>query len=98
MTKTQTVEAQEADDDLGDLAGDALHGVEAQEVLDDTEFTKVRFVGMSLDSLSDAFKIGDEMEFRVRARCLAVGDEARKGDLSSVRHVVKMDVLSVTRL
>jgi len=98
MTKNQTAEAPEIPDDLGEIAGEALHGVEQQEMLDDTEFTKVRFVGMSLDSLSDQFKIGDEMEFRVRARCLAVGDEARKGDLSSVRHVVKMDVLSVTRL
>lgn len=87
----------EHDDDLGAIAGEALAGTETQEVLDDTDFTKVKFVGMSFDSLEDDIKIGTEMEFRVRARCVGVADEARKSD-GGIRHVVKMDVQSVQRL
>lgn len=82
---------------LGDIADESLHNAETQEVLDDTDYTKVKFVGMSFDSLSDDIKIGQELEFRVRARCMGVGDEARKSD-GGIRHIVKMDVLSVQKL
>lgn len=86
---------------LADAAGAALSSVPdddgaAQETLDGTDYTKVKFVGMSFDSLGkeDAPRIGDEMTFLVRARCVASGDEASKRD-GGIRHVVKMDVQSV---
>lgn len=83
-------------DDLGDIAGEALSGAETQEVLDDTDFTKVRFVGMSFDSLDQGIQIGDELVLRVRARCIGVGQEARKAD-GAIRNLAKMDVQSVQR-
>lgn len=83
-------------DDLGDIAGEALSGAETQEVLDDTDFMKVKFVGMAFDSLDQEIEIGDEMVFRVRARCIGVGQEARKSD-GAIRNLAKMDVQSVQR-
>ena len=82
-------------DDLGEIAGEALSGAETQEVLDDTDFTKVRFVGMSFDSLDQGIQIG-ELVLRVRARCIGVGQEARKSD-GAIRNLAKMDVQSVQR-
>lgn len=83
-------------DDLGNVAGEALAGAETQEVLDDTDYIKVKFVGMSFDSLDDEIKIGDEMTFLVRARCIGTAVEARKTD-GALRNIVKMDVQSVQR-
>ena len=73
---------------------DVLEGGATQDVLDDTDYTKVKFVGMSFDSLDKDVKIGDEKTFIVRARCIGTADEASKRD-GSIRHVVKMDVQSV---
>lgn len=83
---------------LGDAATEALadvveHGG-TQDVLEDTDYTKVKFVGMSFDSLERNIKIGDEKEFIVRARCIGTAEEASKRD-GSIRNVVKMDVQSV---
>jgi hypothetical protein len=83
---------------LGDAAQSALQDVlehgGTQDVLEDTDYTKVRFVGMSFDSLDHGIKIGDEKTFIVRARCVGTADEASKQD-GHVRHIVKMDVQSV---
>lgn len=61
--------------DLGDVAQDALDGLEEQEVLDGTDFTKIKFVGMSTDVVEDTLKIGDVEYFVVRARCVGTGTE-----------------------
>lgn len=88
---------------LGDAAAAAIGtlGDPSQEPLDGTEFAKVKFVGMAFDSLRaedarDEVKIGDELTFIVRARCVGTGDEANKRD-GSIRHIVKMDVQSVIK-
>lgn len=86
---------------LGDAAQSALSDLSdgeyagTQDVLADTDFLKVRFVGMSFDSLDKSVKIGDEMTFLVRARCIGTAEEASKQD-GSIRHIAKMDVQSVT--
>lgn len=84
---------------LGEVAAAGLHAVTEeqggiQEALDGVNPTKVKFVGMSFDSLEETIKIGDELVFVVRARCIGLGDEASKRD-GSIRHTVKMDVASV---
>lgn len=83
---------------LGDAAKAALADVAdgTQSVLEETNFTKVKFVGMSFDSLDAGINIGDEMTFLVRARCIGTADEASKRD-GAIRHVVKMDVQSVVK-
>lgn len=82
---------------LGDAAAQALDSMGdemgAQQVLDGTDYAKVKFVGMSYDSLETEFKIGDEATFLVRARCVGSGDEEMRD--GHIRHVVKMDVRSV---
>lgn len=81
--------AQEA---LADLAGGEFAGT--QDVLEDTDYLKVRFVGMAFDSLEKDIRIGDEKTFLVRARCIGTAEEASKQD-GSIRHIAKMDVQSV---
>lgn len=81
--------AQEA---LGNLGGSEYAGT--QEVLEDTDYLKVKFVGMSFDSLDKGIKIGDEQTFTVRARCIGTAEEASKVD-GQIRHIAKMDVQSV---
>lgn len=85
---------------LGEAAasafGDNLEGIHgAQETLDGTEYLKVRFVGMSMDSLDDEIGLGDELTFIVRARCVGEGTDLAKTD-GHKRRFVKMDVQSVT--
>ena len=79
---------------LGDAAAAALHGDGEQGVFDETQATKVKFTGMGFDSFEGAPKIGDEMTFQVRARCIGVGAELMK-TTGTTRHTVRMDVLSV---
>lgn len=83
------------EEDLGAVAQDSLEGVEGQGVLDETDYTKVKFLGMGMNSLNHDIKIGDVMDFHVRARCIGVGDEAGKND-DQIRHIVKMDVQSTS--
>ena len=65
----------------------------AQAMLEGTEYTKVKFVGMSFDTLSTDVKIGDEMTFIVKGRVKGVADEEdAKGN---VNHVAKVKVSSV---
>ena len=81
---------------LGDAATAALSSVgdPSQEAFDGMEnLNKVKFVGMSMDSLDDLPKIGTEMVFLVRARCIGTGEEEMRD--GHVRHFAKMDVQSV---
>lgn len=84
---------------LGEAAASAFGDLEsiggAQEALDGTEYLKVRFVGMSMDSLDDEIGLGDELTFVVRARCVGEGTDLAKTD-GHKRRFVKMDVQSVT--
>ncbi len=82
--------AQEA---LADLAGADYQGT--QDALEDTDYLKVKFVGMAFDSLDKDIKIGDERTFLVRARCVGTAEEASKRDGTAIRHIAKMDVQSV---
>lgn len=84
---------------LGEAAGaafganlDGLSGT--QEELDGTDYLKVRFVGMAMDSLEDEIALGDELTFIVRARCVGEGTDLAKTD-GHRRRFVKMDVSSV---
>lgn len=79
---------------LADAAAAAFGDKGEQGEFDETESTKVKFVGMQYDAFEENIKIGDEMVFVVRARCTGVGDEYMKAS-GNIRHVVKMDVLSV---
>ena len=83
---------------LGDAAMAALTEMTetagaAQTEFENMDYAKVKFVGMSFDSLETNIVIGDEHTFLVRARCVGTGDEALKD--GHIRHVVKMDVSSV---
>lgn len=85
---------------LGEAAasafGENLEGIGgAQETLEGTDYLKVRFVGMSMDSLDDEISLGDELTFIVRARCVGEGTDLAKTD-GHKRKFVKMDVQSVT--
>lgn len=79
------------------LADAALAGLPpgeaTQDQFDETNFAKVKFVGMSFDTLDHDMKIGDEAHFLVRARCVGTGDEEMND--GHVRTVAKMRVLSV---
>ena len=83
---------------LGEAAQQALSefGDDAavQEPLDGTDYLKVKFVGMSMDSLEDEIPLGKEMTFLVRARCIGDGNEMSKQD-GHIKRFVKMDVSSV---
>lgn len=89
----------EADDNvvgLGDAAATAVShiGDPSQHALEGMEnLNKVKFVGMSMDSLDDLPKIGDEVTFLVRTRCVGTGEEEMRD--GHVRHFAKMDVQSV---
>lgn len=86
--------AKDQEEDLGDVASGALDGVESQEVLEGTDYTKIKFVGMSTDLLEDTLKIGDVEHFVVKARCVGVGtEEMADGHLRNYR---KMKVESVS--
>lgn len=84
---------------LGEAAASAFGDLEGipgtQEALDGTEYLKVRFVGMSMDSLDDEIELGQELTFVVRARCVGEGVDLAKTD-GHKRRFVKMDVQSVT--
>lgn len=79
---------------LADAAASALSGDNVQEEFEETEATKVKFVGMQYDAFEENIKIGDEVTFTVRARCSGVGDEYMQSS-GNIRHYVKMDVQSV---
>ncbi|QOP66226.1 hypothetical protein SEA_DANIELLEIGNACE_86 [Arthrobacter phage DanielleIgnace] len=84
---------------LGDAAqaafGENLEGLSGtQEELDGTDFLKVKFVGMSMDSLDREIGLGDEYTFLVKARCTGNGTDLAKTD-GHQRRFVKMDVNSV---
>lgn len=83
---------------LADAAASAMDDIAAQDgaaqqTLDGTDYTKIKFVGMSFDTLDTAVKIGDEMTFVVTGRVKGVADEEdAKGN---VNHVAKVKVSSV---
>lgn len=80
---------------LADAATAALSGGDgAQGEFDETQATKVKFAGMGYDAFEESIKIGDEITFLVRTRCIGVGDEVMKS-AGTVRHMVKMEVQSV---
>ena len=83
---------------LGDAAAAALEGFDdgaaQQDPLDGTDYLKVKFVGMSMDSLEEEIPLGKELVFTVRARCTGNGNEMSKQD-GHIKRFVKMDVQSV---
>lgn len=79
---------------LAEAAASALSGDDVQGEFEETESTKVKFVGMQYDAFEESIKIGDEVTFTVRARCSGVGDEYMASS-GNIRHYVKMDVQSV---
>lgn len=84
---------------LGDAATSALsefggeNGVE-QDPLEGTDYLKVKFVGMSMDSLEDEIALGSLLTFTVEARCIGEGTDISKQD-GHKKRFVKMDVQSV---
>lgn len=78
---------------LAEAAQAALSGDEDDPFEGMENTTKVKFVGMAMDSLEDDMRIGTEYAFIVRARCVGVGDEAMTD--GHVRHTAKMKVESV---
>ena len=83
---------------LGEAAQSALsefseEGAE-QEALEGTDYLKVKFMGMSMDSLEDDIALGAMMTFTVQARCIGEGTDISKQD-GHKKRFVKMDVQSV---
>ncbi|QGJ96517.1 hypothetical protein SEA_BEATUSCOMEDENTI_78 [Arthrobacter phage BeatusComedenti] len=83
---------------LGEAASAALDeyadGTAEQEPLDGTDYLKVKFLGMSMDSLEDDIPLGQELTFLVRARCIGEGTDISKQD-GHKKRFRKMDVQSV---
>ena len=83
---------------LGDAAaaaiGDAVDGAAIQDPLEGTDYLKVKFVGMSMDSLEDTIQLGSNLTFVVQARCIGEGTDLSKVD-GHEKRFVKMDVQSV---
>lgn len=73
--------------DIGDADG------AAQAQFEGMDFTKIKFVGVQYDTLELGPKIGDVLDFHVRGKVVAVGDEAMKD--GHIRHVAKVEVDSV---
>lgn len=83
------------DTGLADAATAALSGDDGtQEALDGMEnATKIKFVGMSFDTLDDAPSIGREISFLVRGRVVGHGQEEMAD--GHIRDTAKVKVLSV---
>lgn len=83
---------------LGDAAQSAMAEFgddgATQEPLDGTDYLKVKFMGMSMDSLEDEIELGTMMTFVVEARCIGTGTDLSKQDGHQKRYA-KMDVQSV---
>lgn len=64
-----------------------------QEPIEGLDACRVKFVGMSMDSLDDPPEIDDEMTFIVRTRCVGAGRKRMKdGELRRTRD---MEVLTL---
>ena len=83
---------------LGEAAQSALHEFgddgAVQEPLEGTDYLKVKFMGMSMDSLEEDIELGSMMTFTVEARCIGEGTDISKTD-GHKKRFVKMDVQSV---
>lgn len=64
-----------------------------QEPIEGLESVRVKFVGMSMDSLEDPPEIDDEMTFVVRMRCVGSGRQRMKD--GELRHTRSMEVLTL---
>lgn len=79
---------------LGEAADAGLTNLGEQDALDGMESaTKIKFVGMSYDTLDDAPTIGSEVVFLVRGRVVGHGQEEMAD--GHVRETAKVKVLSV---
>jgi hypothetical protein len=63
------------------------------DTLDGTDFTKIKFVGMSADLVEESIKIGSEVTFTVKSRCVGIGEEELAD--GHIRDFRKMHVVSV---
>lgn len=83
---------------LGEAAQSALSEFgddsATQDALDGTDYLKVKFMGMSMDSLEEEIALGSMMTFTVEARCIGEGTDISKQD-GHKKRFVKMDVQSV---
>lgn len=83
---------------LADAAQEAsgyLVETATQEPLDGTDTLKIKFVGVSFDSIDMDLKIGTEMAFLVTGRVVGRSEEESKRD-HMLRHTAKFEVGSVT--
>lgn len=85
---------------LADVADAGLSAVPEPEgpdqgAFENTDYTKVTFVGTNYQTLDYTPKIGDEVEFIVKGRIVEVGDRALKSGFT--QHFGKCDVASVTK-
>lgn len=64
-----------------------------QDSIEGLEACRVKFVGMSMDSLEDPPEIDDEMTFVVRTRCVGSGRQRMKD--GELRHTRSMEVLTL---
>lgn len=83
---------------LGDAAAAAVANISEgvdQEALDGTDYTKVKFVGISMDSLEENVpRLGEERTFIVKGRCIGSGTQLSKQDGHEKKYV-QIDVSSV---
>ncbi|MGH3994724.1 MAG: hypothetical protein ACRDSN_19955 [Pseudonocardiaceae bacterium] len=64
-----------------------------QDSIEGLEACRVKFVGMSMDSLEDPPEIDDERTFVVRTRCVGNGRQRMKD--GELRHTRSMEVLTL---
>jgi hypothetical protein len=83
------------DGQLGDAARAAIGhtGEPTQDPLEGTEFLKVKFVGMAIDSLEEQIPLGEERTFIVKARCN--GQSVELMENGTERRTARMKVSSV---
>lgn len=91
-------EATEPEPSLADVADAGLQSVPepegpSQGVFENTDYTKVTFVGANYQSLEYSPRIGEEVEFIVKGRVKAVGDEKMASGF--IRHMGKVEVTSI---
>lgn len=87
-----------AEQNLGEAAQAGLGGLEefapdAEPILEGTDYTKVKFVGVQYDALDEKLALGDEVACMVRGRVVSVGDKVMND--GHVRHEVSVKVSSV---
>jgi hypothetical protein len=90
-----------AEGDLADVAASGQQDVTdiggaQQDPFENTDYSKLKFLGVQQDLLETSLKIGDEVTATVRG--VIIGDSHDRMKDGHIRHTLKVDVSSVALL